>query len=345
MKKKIVSILCATVMTASMLAGCGGSEPKAEEKQEVAEEEKEEVPQEEEKEEESEPEEAEAGKWSNPEEWTRRHSVDEIYDMLADLEQTYPEYAKLSSIGETTKGNQIQLLTITDQSVADDEKTGIGLVANIHGDERESGESAAYTTAWILENREDPTVQEILKNHIIYSVPILNPDSHNIYEYFVRGTSQEVDKNNDSVPCNDLYEDITGDGWMGQIYTSSGENEEDPWSTFTGFVGYESKDPDGNGWLGDDAWASGVDINRNFDFQWAPEHSRDGGPSAASEIETQHIQKFLADYPMVAMANLHTGIQCVLYPWGYRDTDESNAEEVADIKFMADAAREYETGY
>lgn len=33
----------------------------------------------------------------------------------------------------------------------------------------------------------------------IYIIPILNPDSHDIFEYFVRGTSQLLDKNGDGI--------------------------------------------------------------------------------------------------------------------------------------------------
>ena len=82
----------------------------------------------------------------------------------------------------------------------------------------------------------------------IYIIPILNPDSHDIFEYFVRGTSQLLDKNGDGIPSNDLYADITGDEWIGYLYTT------DESKTRTGDIGYESKDLDGNGWLGDDSW-------------------------------------------------------------------------------------------
>ena len=271
--------------------------------------------------------------YSNPKNWNVRHTVKDIYGMLDELEKAYPEYAELSSIGKTTKENDIKLLTITNENSKNKNKKGVAYVANIHGDERESGESAAYTAAWLLENLDDPVVKEMLERNIIYIIPILNPDSHNIFEYFVRGTSQLLDKNGDGIPSNDLYEDITGDKWIGYLYTAD-ENK-----TRTGNIGYESKDLDGNGWLGDDSWASGYDINRNFDFQWAPEHAgTSGGPEAASEIETQHIQKFLKDTPLDALVTVHTGIQAVLYPWGYRDTDQSNPEEVADIEFMANTA-------
>lgn len=269
--------------------------------------------------------------YSNPENWNVRHTVKDIYGMLTELEKAYPEYAELSSIGKTTKENDIKLLTITNENSKN--KKGVAYLANIHGDERESGESAAYTAAWLLENLDDPMVKEMLERNIIYIIPILNPDSRDIFEYFVRGTSQLLDKNGDGIPSNDLYADITGDEWIGYLYTT------DESKTRTGDIGYESKDLDGNGWLGDDSWASGYDINRNFDFQWAPEHAGiSGGLEAASEIETQHIQNFLKDTPLDALVTVHTGIQAVLYPWGYRDTDQSNPEEVADIEFMANTA-------
>ena len=41
--------------------------------------------------------------YSNPKNWNVRHTDDDIYSMFSDLEKTYPKYAKLSSIGKTTK--------------------------------------------------------------------------------------------------------------------------------------------------------------------------------------------------------------------------------------------------
>lgn len=280
--------------------------------------------------------------WSNAEEWTKRHTVDDIYNMLADLEKHYPKYAELGSLGTTQNNNEIKVLTITNEKISDEEKTGIGWFANIHGDEREAGECGAYAAAWILENLDDPTVQQILEKHILYVVPILNPDSHNIWDYFVRGTSQPLDKNGDGIPSNDVYADITGDGWIGSLSTRDAEGNR------TADLGYESKDLDGNGYLGDDSWASGADINRNFDFMWEEGlefNGKSAGEYAASEVETQMIQNFMAEHPMSALASLHTGIQTVLYPWCYRDVDTSNAEEVADIDFMAATAEKMRSAF
>ena len=287
---------------------------------------------------------------SEPSNWIgKRHSLQEAYDIMDQLAENYPKYVELSSIGATTKGNEIKVLKIASknynnknenakkqkegQKPKKNEKTGIAYLANIHGDEREAGESALYLSAWFLENLNSPEVQEILDKHVIYIIPILNPDSYDIFEYFVRGTSQLLDKNGDGVPCSDVYEDITGDGWIGYLYATDEDGKR------TANIGYESTDQDANGWLGDDSWASGYDINRNFDFQWAYEHAgKSSGEYAASEIETQHIQNFLAETPLEALVTVHTGIQAILYPWGYRDTDTNNPEEVADIEFMANTA-------
>lgn len=280
-----------------------------------------------------------ATNYSNPKEWVGRHSVDDINHMMADLEKNYPAYAELGSLGKTGNNREQTLLTITDESVPAEEKTGIGVFGNIHGGERESGESAAFTAAWLLENQNDPAVRAILQKHIVYVVPLLNPDGYYYSDwYYVRGTSVPLDKNGDGVPSNDWYEDITGDEWIGYIYASNGENPDNPRSTYIGDVGYEALDRDKNGWMGDDHWFSGTDINRNFDYEWDPSHADVGGPSAASEIETRNIQDFLAKTQLDALTTLHTGIQTVLYPWCSRPADESNAEEMAEINFMKDTA-------
>ena len=54
--------------------------------------------------------------YSNPENWNVRHTVKDINGMLTELEKAYPEYAELSSIGKTTKENDIKLLTITNEN-------------------------------------------------------------------------------------------------------------------------------------------------------------------------------------------------------------------------------------
>lgn len=94
----------------------------------------------------------------------------------------------------------------------------------------------------------------------------------------------------------------------------------------------------------------GVDLNRNFAFQWGSIASPDTDPcaqtfpggSAASEPETQALQAFLAslfpDHPRPADGNaapgdtdgilitLHSYSDLVLWPWGYTLRPSPNAE-------------------
>lgn len=54
-----------------------------------------------------------------------------------------------------------------------------------------------------------------------------------------------------------------------------------------------------------------MSINRNFDFMWEEGkeyNGKSGGESAASEVETQLIQKFMEEHPMDALASLHAAV-------------------------------------
>jgi murein tripeptide amidase MpaA len=68
----------------------------------------------------------------------------------------------------------------------------------------------------------------------------------------------------------------------------------------------------------------GVDLNRNYGYQWAgPGSSGDTfseiyrGPSAFSEPETQAVRDFLQAHTPKALISYHSFSQLILYPWGY----------------------------
>jgi murein tripeptide amidase MpaA len=77
----------------------------------------------------------------------------------------------------------------------------------------------------------------------------------------------------------------------------------------------------------------GVDINRNFDFNFEvtdavlPESETYRGPSAASELETQALATFIADVDVRALVDLHSFGQFILYPWAY--TTDPSDDDVA----------------
>ena len=180
--------------------------------------------------------------------------------------------------------------------------------------------------------------------------PLINPDGYE--QSFVINTRQNLrprDLNGDGVPFSDPYTDIDGDGYIATLYRGTAD---DTPSTQLPRFGMESPDWDGNGILGDDPRNSGIDMNRTFDYQWNRydiETDVEGsqvignnswssaGPGPATEPEIQAVQQFLYEHPMDALVTLHTGIQCVLYPWCYRPYDAENPDD-AEIPFMQETA-------
>jgi hypothetical protein len=76
----------------------------------------------------------------------------------------------------------------------------------------------------------------------------------------------------------------------------------------------------------------GVDLNRNYGYQWGgPGSSGDTyseiyrGPAAFSEPETQAVRDFLQQHQAKALISYHSYSQLVLYPWGYTNSPAPDA--------------------
>ena len=281
--------------------------------------------------------------------WNYRYTFAELEEQLAAMAEAYPKLTDLYSIGTSWQERDLWCLEITGNTGKKENKTGIGVIANIHGGERESAASAMYTAWWFLLNSNTPYVKNILKNYVLYIVPVMNPDGYE--QSFVnknRPNLRPTDRNGDGVPFSDPYTDIDGDTFISTLYRANAGGTINTNAKF----GMESPDWDKNGILGDDPRSSTIDMNRTFDYQWnrfdietkGYENGQigasawsSGGEAPATEPEVKAIQSFLYNTPMHAMATLHTGIQCVLYPWCYRAYDENNPKD-ADIPFMKETA-------
>lgn len=271
-----------------------------------------------------------------------RHRFAEYEKTLKALNKDFNEITELTSLGTSWRERDIWCLKITDKSIEDSEKTGIAIIANIHGGEQEAGESALYTAIMLCKNSKDEDIDQILKNYVIYIVPVMNPDGYE--QSFIlnnRPNLHPMDKNNNGVVFSDPYTDINGDGFISTVYKGKKNTKlEDRIK-----IGMESPDWDKNGKLGDDPRTSGIDMNRTFNYQYSrydietdPEINKDSkvvvgnnahetnGKSLAAGVEPEvaAIQRFFAKYPVDAMTTVHTGQQSVLYPWCYRAYDPEN---------------------
>ena len=282
--------------------------------------------------------------------WSARYTYSELEDQLEAMNAAYPEITSLYPIGNSWQERALWCLEITNPAIAKEDKTGIAVMANIHGGERESAACAMYFAWWLTENSASDEVKAMLDEYDIYVVPVINPDGYEqSFVYNTRQNLRPMDNNGDGVPFSDPYTDVDGDGYIATLYRGTADAQPNPRETPS--FGMESPDWDKNGILGDDARNSGIDMNRTFDYQWnrfdiETVDSEEGvigcnaysraGSSAASEPEVQAVQNFLLNNDIDAMATLHTGIQCVLYPWCYRPYDETVDSD--DIPYMKEVA-------
>ncbi len=281
--------------------------------------------------------------------WNHRYTYAELESQLAKMNETYPDITDLYPIGSSWQERNLWCLEITNKNIPAEDKTGIGVFANIHGGERESASSAMYTAWWLTVCSGDDYVKGLLDNYIIYVIPVINPDGYE--QSFINNNRPNLrprDLNGDGVPFSDPYADIDGDGFIATLYRGKAGDEP---SRKLPYFGMESPDWDGNGILGDDPRNGGIDMNRTFNYQWNrfdietagtdnPIGSNawsSAGPAAATEPEIQAVQQFIDKHNMAALTSLHTGIQCVLYPWCYRPYDANDPKD-AEIPFMKETA-------
>ncbi len=287
--------------------------------------------------------------------WDARYRFEELETQLEEIASAYPQIAQLYPIGTSYQERALWCMELTNPQIPEEEKTGIAVFGNIHGGERESAACAMYFAWWMATQSGTQRVQDILDNYVVYVVPVINPDGYE--QSFVYNTRQNLrprDLNGDGTPFSDPYTDIDGDGYIATLYRGTAGAQPD--SRQDAPFGMESPDWDGNGILGDDPRNSGIDLNRTFDYQWnrydvetaqgqvigSNSWSRGGG-APASEPEIKAVQNFLLNHEIDALATLHTGIQCVLYPWCYRPYDENLDSE--DILFMKDVAADMAAAY
>lgn len=87
----------------------------------------------------------------------------------------------------------------------------------------------------------------------------------------------------------------------------------------------------------------GVDLNRNYGYQWGTGGSSDEpsseiymGPAPFSEPETQAVKAFVEGHPnLKVLLSYHTFSELVLYPWGYSNDKISKQDDQKTFETMA----------
>jgi len=116
---------------------------------------------------------------------------------------------------------------------------------------------------------------------------------------------------------------------------------------------FDHRDGDFHSWrknrsVNEGSSCRGVDLNRNYGFQWGGAGSTNlpcdltyRGPSAFSEPETQAVRDFVTAHSNItSLISLHTFSKLVLWPWGYTYQNIDDATDLATFKtlgqYMAD---------
>ena len=90
----------------------------------------------------------------------------------------------------------------------------------------------------------------------------------------------------------------------------------------------------------------GLDLNRNFPFEWRPEHEQPGaGPYPASEPEVHAVVQFITNHPNITGGvTFHTAGGVLLRPYGTRADDAFPAEDLWTYQKIGEKGTEI-TGY
>lgn len=266
---------------------------------------------------------------ARPLSFDRYHGYEETANLLRALAAAHPTLAQVYSIGKDLKGYETWLIEITNQRVGKAaEKPAFWADGNIDADEPSSTEAILYLAERLLSGHgSDPEITRLVDTTTFYLVPMSNPYMAHLYVSTpMTGivssiNSRPRDDDGDGRMDEDPPDDIDGDGQILQMRVRDPrggfrQHPKDPrlmmrtkadeaggWTVLT-----EGLDNDGDGAFNED-WIGGVDLNRNFPFDWQPEWIQEGsGPYPLSEPESRHLVEFIVAHPNIGFViNGHSG--------------------------------------
>jgi hypothetical protein len=293
--------------------------------------------------------------------FNRWHDVPELYSDMQRLQQAFPKFLKLTSIGKSYDGRDIMLMTINNPDTGPEmSKAAMYIEANVHGNEIQGGEVCLYTIWYLMENygRID-NVTRLVDERVFYIAPTVNPDGRQYFFESPGGSARTghvpVDDDNDGLYDEDGPNDLNGNGVIEQIrkyVPGKGTHrlsrldkrimEAVPYGEAGDYIllGSEGIDDDGDGLVNEDG-PGGYDPNRNWGSDWQPDYIQRGAMDYPFQLpEARAVNEFLIAHPNIAGAQTyHNSGGMILRGPGTESTGEYPA---ADVRFYDELGQQGE---
>jgi hypothetical protein len=254
--------------------------------------------------------------------WNHFHDYTESSALLKKLAETFPNTAKLQSLGKSYGGRDMWVITITDFEHGDAErKPAFWIDAAIHANEIQATEVSLYTAWYLCEMQaRSPFVKQLLEERTFYIAPMLSPDSRDEHFYNPNTThsprtgQRPVDDDKDGRIDEDKPNDLNGDGHITQMRIRDPNGKYKPHADHPQWMvrvkdgekgefrllGSEGIDNDGDGEVNEDGDGY-YDPNRDWPADWQPSYVQYGAfRYPFSILENRLIGDFLMAHPNIA---------------------------------------------
>jgi hypothetical protein len=299
--------------------------------------------------------------------WDRFYDHAGLHEIGRRLAAAHPERVKFGTIGKSTQGRDMFLLTVTNFKKGDaDKKPAMWIDGNIHSNEIQGSEFSLYTAWYLAEMAERvPAVDSLLDNYTLYIVPTINPDARDHFMHKPNTASSPRtglsprDNDGDGRIDEDNLDDLNGDGHITQMRRKNVNGRfkaspEDPRLLIPvlpgeqgdyDLLGQEGFDNDGDGFVNEDS-DGGYDPNRNWPWRWMPQYVQGGSdPYPTSLVETQNIIKFVTAHPNIAGAQSYHNSGGMLLRGPGVPQDEYRPQDVQVYDVIGRAGEEILPGY
>ncbi len=296
------------------------------------------------------------------------YDYDQLVQALKALNKSFPEMTKLDLVGYSEESRAIYSLTINNPATgAEQEKPGVYLDGNIHGNEIQAGEVCLYLANTLLTKyKENEKIRKVVDKNAFYILPSVNVDGR--YHFFTdantpssnRGLRRPKDDDRDGLFDEDFYDDLDGDGNITTMRKKdpNGEYKEDPedprilvrvkpgekgeWTT----LGREGIDNDGDGQINEDSEGY-VDPNRNWPYSWEPNYVQSGsGDYPLSGTGIKAIAEYILARPNIILVwAFHNSGGMILRGPSLKSEGEFPRQDLAVYDYLGENSEHIIPGY